>query len=282
MKHRFSLDGYGYKLRPAKPADIPQNLCLDLTEKDTCHFILESRIDKSIIAVFALICAQQNKASLKTLVFNDVTNACDEALYLLCKITFEELSTNDFCIDKTEENNVFTDKIKTELPQSENIVITKTNFDKALSPLLEKTSSEVFEVALTDAIGDLEFHHIGVATKSINKELAIYTLMGYKKEDDFFEDEAQGIRGLFIIKKGHPRLELLENLNDSTTLDKQLEHNQKLYHTAYYVNDIERVMDLFLLNRAKIISPLKKSVYFKKRICFLMLPNMSMIELLER
>ncbi len=282
MKHRFSLEGYGYKLRAVKPADIPQNLHVDLTQKDIYHFALESRIDKNIVAIFTLTCTKLNVISLNTLTLNDTPNECDEALFLLCKIAFNELNAIDFCIDNTGENNIFRDKIKTELPQRENNVINKTYFDKTLSQVLEQISSEIFETVLTTAIGELAFHHIGVATKSINKELAIYTLMGYKKEGDFFDDEAQGIRGIFITKKGHPCLELLENLNDSTTLDKQLEHNQKLYHTAYYVDNIEKTMDLFLLNRAKVISPLKQSVYFKKRICFLMLPNMSMIELLER
>ncbi len=282
MKHRMSLEGYSYKLRPVKPADLQENLNLDLAKEKSYDFLLESRIDKSVIAVFNLICVNEKEVLLNTLMLDKVKIVCDEAVFLLCNIAFNELNMLEIRIDTLAENLDFLSGIKTELQYNEHLNISKTYFEKTLSQLLEGVSSDALEKELANEIGDLEFHHIGVATKNIQKELSIYTLMGYKKEDDFFEDEAQGIRGLFIVKEGHPRLELLENLQGSNTLDKQIENNQKLYHTAYYVDDIEKVIDLFLLNRAKMISPLKKSVYFKKRICFLMLPNMSMIELLER
>lgn len=131
-------------------------------------------------------------------------------------------------------------------------------------------------------IGALTFHHIGVATRSIDRELPIYTLMGYKKESDVFNDPAQGIRGLFITAKNQPRLELLENLEGSKALDIPLERGQKFYHIAYYVQDIEKAVEIFTRNRAKIVAPLKHSVYFGKRVCFMILPNMMMIELVER
>lgn len=76
-------------------------------------------------------------------------------------------------------------------------------------------------------------------------------------------------------------MELLENLPGSTTLDQPLRQGQRLYHIAFYVEDIERAIDILKANRAKMISPMKESVYFKKRICFLMMSNMLMIELLE-
>ena len=130
--------------------------------------------------------------------------------------------------------------------------------------------------------GGLAFHHIGVTARQIERELPFYTLMGYEKEGDFFEDPAQGIRGLFLSAENQPRLELLENLPDNHTLDLQVKNNQKMYHMAYWVGDIERALAILTGNRAKILSPLKKSVYFGKRVCFLMLPNMMMIELIER
>lgn len=117
--------------------------------------------------------------------------------------------------------------------------------------------------------------------RSIEKELPGYTLLGYSQEGKAFEDALQGVRGLFVTAKEQPRLELLENLDGSHTLDQQLSQGQKMYHLAYLVGDIEKAMDYFCGNRAKVISPLKQSVYFKKRICFLVLPNMMMVELIE-
>ena len=56
-----------------------------------------------------------------------------------------------------------------------------------------------------------------------------------------------------------------------------------MYHFGYLVKDIEKVYEVFTTKlRAKVASPMKESQYFGKRICFLVLNNMFMIELIER
>lgn len=133
--------------------------------------------------------------------------------------------------------------------------------------------------AISDA---MRFHHIGVACRSIKREFDSYSILGYSANgEDTFEDREQGIRGLFITADNAPALELLENLEGSNTLDAWLERGQKLYHLAYCVWDIQKVMDALSRARAREVSPLKESVYFKKRICFMMLPNRQLIELIE-
>lgn len=77
-------------------------------------------------------------------------------------------------------------------------------------------------------------------------------------------------------------MELLENLEGSETLNIPLKRMNKLYHTAYYVQDIEKAVEILTNNCARIVSSLKRSVYFGKRICFMILPNMMMIELVEK
>lgn len=134
-----------------------------------------------------------------------------------------------------------------------------------------------------DSILDtLQFHHIGVACSNIQRELQSYQLLGYiSSGEDLFEDLQQGVRGLFLTMKGAPTLELLENLQGSSTLDAWIKRGQKLYHIAYCVKDIEGVLSALLADRAKMVSPLKESTYFKKQICFLMLPNRQLVELIE-
>lgn len=127
----------------------------------------------------------------------------------------------------------------------------------------------------------LQFHHIGVAAKNIERELQVYKSLGYECESAYFEDTLQGIRGMFLTARGAPRLEMLENLKGSHTLDLWLERGQKFYHVAYCTDDIESMMASFCMNRAKVISPLKMSAYFSKKICFLMLPNRQLLELIE-
>lgn len=157
----------------------------------------------------------------------------------------------------------------------------REHFYKVVAPTLERQAKIVLRRQMKQICGAFDFHHIGVATKNIEKELSTYLLLGYEKEDEVFQDDVQGIRGQFLISKSAPRLELLENLPGSHTLDKQLENNQKLYHIAYCVNDVEKAIEVFAKSRAKLLSPLKWSTYFRKRICFLMLPGMVMLELIE-
>lgn len=128
----------------------------------------------------------------------------------------------------------------------------------------------------------LTFHHIGVATRGIDDELAAWELLGYAPEGEAFDDPNQGIRGRFLTAEGQPRLELLENLPDSGTLDKLLRSGRKLYHMAYWTDDIEAAIAALRERYAQVLSPLKPSPVFGKRVCFLYLPNMTMIELLER
>ena len=66
-----------------------------------------------------------------------------------------------------------------------------------------------------------------------------------------------------MTAKDQTRLELLENLPDSHTLDKFLSTGNKFYHMAYMVNDIETAVRVFVNNRAKVISEMKISTYFK-------------------
>ena len=89
-------------------------------------------------------------------------------------------------------------------------------------------------------------HHIGVATKSIDSELALFLPLGFRYEAEF-RDERQGVRGVFITHKSAPyRLELLENLPHSTRLDSYLKHHHKLYHIAFETSDIEASLEAIL------------------------------------
>lgn len=109
----------------------------------------------------------------------------------------------------------------------------------------------------------------------------MYTILGYIPEGEAFSDARQGVRGLFIAAEGQPRLELLENLPGSTTLDAPLQSGNKAYHMAYMVQNIEDVLRTGSARRWRLLSPLKESSYFGKRVCFLLAPNMQMIELVE-
>lgn len=128
----------------------------------------------------------------------------------------------------------------------------------------------------------LTFHHLGIATKSIANELPFYEILGYRKVSDLFSDQAQGICGQFIINpdNGSPMLELLENNGKSGPLDTCLQKGIKIYHMAYSSDRLEQDLEYLTEKGAKIISPLKKGDFFSK-VCFMMLKNGQLIEVVE-
>ncbi len=263
------------------------------------YFIVENRITGAAEGVISFYDEDNKMAEWGRWVIRKGSLAAAESVYLLYRIAFEQAGLQElFCrtiADNTSVvafHNSIGEKPRARLEAFFELdgvrydaveqYSDRTHFYGKVAPLLERQSKLVFKRLIKKQMGEFSFHHIGIATKNIVKELPVYTLMGYEIESELFEDPKQGVRGQFLSAECRPRVELLENLSDSHTLDKQIEHNQKMYHMAFYVKDIENAVKVFTANRAKIISPLKESTYFGKRICFLMLPNMSMIELLER
>lgn len=131
------------------------------------------------------------------------------------------------------------------------------------------------------SIEHMRFHHIGVATKNINRELSNYIPLGYTPSSSVFVDERQKIKGVFITAQGQPCLELLENLTHDGPLTTYLQNGVRYYHFAYETDNIEADME-FLTKEKKafVVVPITEATYFN-RICFLMLPGMIMIELVE-
>ncbi len=255
---RCSLEGWGCHLRSPRAGEA-----FPAGEGEQA-LVLEDRLSGRPAGSFLL-----RPAAGEALVCPDGERCGEpEALWLLCRLAFEQLGLAALRWEQAVPP----------LPER----LSREAFFAGPAGELSRLAAERFRAALAEALGGLEFHHIGVATRSLEKELPVYTLLGYAPESAVFEDPAQGVRGLFITAPGHPRLELLENLPGSATLDKPLELRQKLYHTAYYVPDLDRALAIFSANRAKLLSPPKPSVYFGGRICFLTLPNLGIIELMEK
>lgn len=262
------------------------------------YFAVENRITGEVEGLISFYDAVDGKAEWGRWVLRNGSLAAAESVWLLYRIAFEQVGLRElYC--RTIVDNTAVVSFHTSIGEQTRAVHVglfeldgtvydaveqysgRENFYEKIAPVLEKQSKKVLHRYMKQRLNDMRFHHIGVVAHRIEQELPIYLLLGYEKQSDIFEDGIQGVRGVFLASEGHPQLELLENLPDSHTLDIPLKQNQKLYHIAYSVKNIEQVVDLFIRNRAKVISPLKKSTYFGKRICFLMLPNMLLLELVE-
>ena len=92
----------------------------------------------------------------------------------------------------------------------------------------------------------LKLHHIGVATKSIEKELETFSKLGYVPCSEVFCDKIQKIKGLFISAPHQPCMELLENLTPDGPLTSHLKAGRKFYHIAYETENIETSYEKFI------------------------------------
>lgn len=127
-----------------------------------------------------------------------------------------------------------------------------------------------------------EFHHIGYATLSIERERRSFEFLGYRLEGEPFTDPTQGVAGCFLTGPG-PRIELLENLPAADVLAPWITAGIKLYHFAYWVDDIATAIEWLRGQRAKVTVPRVPAIAFGGRhISFVMLPTGLMLELIEK
>ena len=125
------------------------------------------------------------------------------------------------------------------------------------------------------------FHHVGYACRSLDRDRRTFEGLGYVQAGAEFIDPRQGVRGCFM-ELGAQRIELLENLEGSQTLTPWLQSGVSMYHLAYELADIEQGVAHLREMRAKLISGPAPAVAFEgRRICFMMLPNRLLVELIE-
>ena len=127
-----------------------------------------------------------------------------------------------------------------------------------------------------------EFHHIGCATTSIERERTLFEFLGYRLEGELFSDLLQGISGCFLTGPG-PRIELLQNLPGKETLTPWLKSGIKMYHFAYLVENVVSALTWARSQGAIIVVEPKPSIAFGgRRISFVMFRTELMIEFIEK
>jgi methylmalonyl-CoA/ethylmalonyl-CoA epimerase len=127
----------------------------------------------------------------------------------------------------------------------------------------------------------LSFHHVGVACRDLQSEVQRLAPLGYRQEGSFFVDETQGVEGAFLVGGG-PRLEILRPLTRDGVLSPWLKSGTKLYHLAYAVG-LDMQSELFALRAQgakQVVAPVPAIAFGGAEICFLMMPNMLLVELI--
>jgi methylmalonyl-CoA/ethylmalonyl-CoA epimerase len=127
----------------------------------------------------------------------------------------------------------------------------------------------------------LSFHHVGVACRDLQSEMQRLAPLGYRQEGALFVDETQSVEGAFLVGGG-PRLEILRPLTADGVLTPWLKNGTKLYHLAYAVGP-EMQREMFALHgqgAKQVVAPVPAVAFGGAEICFLMMPNMLLVELI--
>ncbi len=126
------------------------------------------------------------------------------------------------------------------------------------------------------------FHHLGIATRSLETGIVQYETLGYRVEEPIFEDSNLGIRGVFLVGAG-PRVELLEDLPGRSVVKPWLVRDPALYHYAYEVDDLQAKLDAVEGLRSKILVPPTPAIGFGgRRVAFTMTRQKIIVEYIER
>lgn len=108
------------------------------------------------------------------------------------------------------------------------------------------------------------FHHLGIATPSIDTFLKSGSFLRVYRQVAEFVDDTLGVRGIFLESPAAPRLEILENLPKSNVLDPWLKSGSPIYHMAFEIStgDFHQSDSSFELKQKT------PSVFFEKDVCF--------------
>ena len=127
-----------------------------------------------------------------------------------------------------------------------------------------------------------ELHHLGYATRSIEKSLRVFQNLGYRAERPLITDSELGIKVLFIINEQshNHRIELVEDLVDGIIhpIPAILSQRPGSYHLAFVSNSIS---DYSTNHSLRAITKCAPAIAFEGRhIQFFMSRDEGIIELI--
>jgi methylmalonyl-CoA/ethylmalonyl-CoA epimerase len=127
-----------------------------------------------------------------------------------------------------------------------------------------------------------EFHHIGLICRSFEAEQCRLEILGYQKESEDVHDPIQKVHVRFLVGGG-PRVELVRSDGTPGPLGPWLKSGAKIYHMAYLVDELADALEKAKQQGCKVlVSPVPAAAFGGRRISFVMMPNMLMVEFIEK
>jgi len=106
--------------------------------------------------------------------------------------------------------------------------------------------------------------HIGIAVRSIDDKLRLYRDILGLKISSVEELKDRGLKICFL-NVGDSGLEFLEPISDNSEISKFLEkRGEGIHHIAFYVDDIEKVVESCEKSGFKVVSGIEKGAEGKK------------------
>ncbi|NDP22089.1 MAG: VOC family protein [Paludibacter sp.] len=132
-------------------------------------------------------------------------------------------------------------------------------------------------------LSNFSFHHVGYATKSIEKTSKVFQELGYTISDTSF-DTLQHVKIALLKKKDSPQIELVEMIDETSPVSKILEKNGvTTYHVCYEVQDIElAIAELRKQKFVLLFNPVVAVALDNRLICYLFHKDVGLIELLQK
>jgi len=125
----------------------------------------------------------------------------------------------------------------------------------------------------------MKIHHIGIIVNSIEKEVELYTKLGYSVYGEIVSDEIQYNKILFL-QMGNEKIELIEPMDSRSSV-----HNlPKGYaHICYEVEDLDAYLDDFKEKRIGVVftEKLTAPAIDNRSVVFAYLKNKSIVEFVE-
>ena len=130
---------------------------------------------------------------------------------------------------------------------------------------------------------NLQFHHIGIATRNFEKAIKTYQYLGYSIELHPLEVPTQKVRVCFLKKDGHPCIELIEPINVNSPVNTLLrKHGSGPYHLCYTTPNLKETIKLLKEEKFLFFAlPVESTAFNNKMIVFAYKEELGFIEIVE-
>lgn len=129
----------------------------------------------------------------------------------------------------------------------------------------------------------MKIHHIGYLVKKLPKAAAEFKKLGYVEVSGVTDDQIRKVDIQFLEKDGYVVELVSPNSPDSVVAGLIKTYKNAPYHICYLCEDMEADLKQLTENGYfQMDMPTEAPALDHKKVCFLMHPQMGMIELLEQ